>query len=248
MTRLDLPHRPDDCVASKTGQWVHLGQSILSAQAIGQVARAIRNRLHSRSDAVILRRDLRVPHRAPAATIPIRVRPIAPPDHALILEGASATLSGEERWLRIARRRLLDAGFGRCFVAVTDDDVPCYMQFLFAAADNRRIRDYFSGAFPWLQPDEALLESAYTPAAFRGRKIMPAAMSRIAEHAGDHGARSVITLVGTDNVPSLRGCAGAGFEPCALLEQRWRFLRCRTDLRPLAGSLPRQPPPRTLDH
>ena len=65
-------------------------------------------------------------------------------------------------------------------------------------------------------------ENAYTPPAYRGLGVMPAAMARIAERASDFGARKVMTFVATDNIASLKGCQRAGFHP-HLLHQRARF-------------------------
>ena len=64
-----------------------------------------------------------------------------------------------------------------------------------------------------------------TPQAYRGRHIMPAAMARIAEKATALGARRVITFVADDNVPSLKGCARAGFAPVSARHLRRRLFR-----------------------
>jgi hypothetical protein len=174
-----------------------------------------------------------VPFEAPRATIDISVRPIAERDLPKLLDASGAELSNEERWLLASRKRLVEAGFGTCFVAVTTQDEPCYTQWLFGQHDNDDLQSYFSGNFPLLAAGEALLESAFTPVAFRGKRIMPAAMARIAERAADLGARWVLTFVGVDNVPSLKGCAGAGFHPYARCTQEWRLFRCRTIVRPV---------------
>lgn len=197
------------------------------------VAAAI-HRFSSESAAIGLRRDLSIPIERPDAAIKISIRQITDRDIPLILDANAVGLSGEEKWLRTARRRLLDAQFGTCFVAVTADDYPCYMQWLFSHRDNGSIKSYFGGLFPELAEDEALLESAFTPESFRGKRIMPAAMARIAEKASDLNARSVITFVGVDNTPSLKGCARAGFQPYANVTQKWRLFRCRTVLRQLS--------------
>src|SRR3954453_17810774 len=140
---------------------------------------------------------------------------------------------GEERWDRASRKRLLEAGFGAPHVAVTDRDVPCYVQWLFGHKDNEFLAEYFHGAFPVLAVDEALLEGAFTPAAFRGKRIMSAAMASIAERGADLGARWVLTFVGTGNTASLKGCARAGFSTYTGLLQEWWAFRCRTSFRPL---------------
>jgi RimJ/RimL family protein N-acetyltransferase len=78
---------------------------------------------------------------------------------------------------------------------------------------NERIQSFFKGRFPLLEADEALLENAYTPPAYRGKGVMSSAMARIAELATDRGVRHVMTFIHQDNVPSLKGCAKAGFRP-----------------------------------
>jgi RimJ/RimL family protein N-acetyltransferase len=83
--------------------------------------------------------------------------------------------------------------------------------------------------FPALGHDEALLEGAYTPPQHRGLGIMSAAMAMIAERADELGARHVLTFVGEDNIPSLKGCRRAGFHPHMMhFRSQWGFgIRCR---------------------
>ena len=213
--------------------WLHLGRSALEAGMLPSAAKSVARRLRSNVEAVGLRRDLAVPFEAPRAAIPIEVRPLAERDIPHLLEPNVARLSAEERWDRASRKRLLEAGFGAPHVAVTDGDVPCYVQWLFGHKDNEFLGEYFHGAFPALAVDEALLEGAFTPAAFRGKRIMSAAMASIAERGTDLGARWVLTFVGTENTASLKGCARAGFSTYTGRLQEWRAFRCRTSFRPL---------------
>ena len=211
--------------------WLHLGRSALEAGMLPSAAKSVARRLRSNVEAVGLRRDLAVPFEAPRAAIPIR--PLAERDVPHLLEPNVAQLSAEERWDRASRKRLLEAGFGAPHVAVTDGDVPCYVQWLFGHKDNEFLAEYFHGAFPVLAVDEALLEGAFTPAAFRGKRIMSAAMASIAERGTGLGARWVLTFVGTGNTASLKGCARAGFSTYSRRLQEWRAFRCRTSFRPL---------------
>jgi len=208
--------------------WIRFGLTALNPEVLRRSWTALLNRLNSSWDAVGLRRDLAAPLDVPAAAIAIKVRPIEARDVAAILDVTDPKLSNEEKWQRVVRRHLLDASFGTCFVAVTENDKPCYMQWLFTSRDNDKIRNYFSGLFPELAGDEALLEGAFTPEAFRGKRIMQAAMAQIAEKGASLGARSVITFVGFDNIASLKGCARAGFFPYVRRSQIWRLFRCRT--------------------
>jgi RimJ/RimL family protein N-acetyltransferase len=101
------------------------------------------------------------------------------------------------------------------------------MQWLIPAADNGALQTYFGNLYPTLQPDEALLEGAYTPEAYRGQGIMSAAMARIAQQASEWGARWVITFVDERNEASLRGCLRAGFMPYNRRRERFRLFHRR---------------------
>jgi hypothetical protein len=166
-----------------------------------------------------LRRDLALPmEKKPAAKIPIAVRELRESDLSALLSTDDVRDNAEE-CLEIARRRaFVEKGIARCFVAVDKrTDTACYMQWLIAAADVEPIRQ--SGNFPSLQPDEALLENAFTPVRYRGLGIMSAAMSVIAERAAYVGARYVLTFVDDRNIASLKGCQRSGFHPHMMHDQ-----------------------------
>ena len=201
---------------------------IREPDTIKPVYGAARRRLRSDVEAYGLRRDLTAPHTQPAAKIEISVRPMEDRDVAAVLD-AAADLTPDEKWDRSMRRRLLEAGIGAPHVAVTADDEACYTQWLFTSRDNADIARHFGGIFPRLDDDTALLEGAFTPVAWRGKGVMSAAMSRIAEKAGPLGARYVITFVGTDNPASLKGCAKAGFFPYLRRTQHFRMGRQRVE-------------------
>jgi GNAT superfamily N-acetyltransferase len=195
--------------------------------------RASREHLHSESKAFGLRRDVSLPFPAPDATLPITVRPIRDGDVATLLEAGREEMSGEAQRERLIRLRMIEAKLPTCYVAVTEHDEPCYMQWLIGPSDNDQIQEIFGDRFPRLAPDEMLLEGAFTLEQWRGKKIMAAAMARIAEHAVDHGARWVITFVGSGNIPSLKGCKRAGFEPYVERTGTWRLFRHRSAFAPL---------------
>jgi hypothetical protein len=180
----------------------------------------------------MLRRDLALPFEGPRAAIDIDIRPIDARDVPKLLDTNATGLLPHEKWYRASRRRLLDAGFGRCYVAVTSDDQPCHMQWLFTSTDNERIQSYFGGTFPILAADETLLESGFTPGKFRRLGIMAAAVAKIAERAT---TRWIITFIGAANITSIKGCMGAGFTPYAGCTQRWRLLRCTLIFHPVDG-------------
>ena len=168
-----------------------------------------------------LRRDLAIPIAKPNAKIPISVRPLEHRDVSSLFFNGGAEHDLAERLEVAWRLAFIDKGARGGFVAIDGrSETPCYVQWLFGARDNDFIHKL--GGFPPLAADEALLENAYTPPAYRGLGIMSAAMALIAKRAADFGARYVLTFVGEDNIASLKGCQRAGFHP-HLLHHRTSF-------------------------
>jgi GNAT superfamily N-acetyltransferase len=192
---------------------------------------ALRARLWSDTRAVGLRRDVTVPFTPPPAKLAVDVTPLRPDDDLAFLTGSTA--AADAYW-HLNQLRLLEVGLPTCWVARAADEKVCYMQWLIRAVDSDRVRELYGPLFPRLAPDEALLEGAFTPAAFRGQGIMAHAMARIAERARDLGARWVITFVEETNAASLKGCQRAGFAPYTGRRESLRWLRRRVTFSPLS--------------
>ena len=203
----------------------------------GEALRSLRVRARSQSLSYGLRRDLNVPFAAPPAKIDLDVRPLTPHDDLSFLEPEPG-LPSEVASARLGQRRLVEARVPTCWVAIARNGKPAYMQWLIGSQDNQRIRAQWDNLFPVLGPDEALLEGAYTPEAYRGQGIMPYAMARIAEEAKHLGARYVITFVADHNVPSLKGCKKAGFSPYVERRLSWWFFRRSVTYTPLPAGTP----------
>lgn len=193
----------------------------------------IRTRLYFRREAIGLRRDVSVPHAAPAAKIPVTVRPLRPDDDLAFIADVPG-LTEQESQERAYQRLLLDANIATCWIAFDAEGTACYMQWLVAAQDNARIQEWWLGLMPELKPDEALLEGAYTAASHRGKGIMAHVMAVIAEHAPEIGARYVMTFVSKDNIASLKGCDRAGFKPHLDRRDGWTLFRRQVRFRPYA--------------
>lgn len=188
-----------------------------------------------------LLRDLAQNFAAPSAKIPIAVRPLDERDLPALFGHCGAATDLAERLEVAWRHSFVEKGAPGGFVAIDErSKTPCYVQWLFSMRDNDFIKKL--GGFPPLAADEALLENAYTPPAFRGLGVMAAAMARIAERGSDFGAHKVVTFVASDNVASLKGCQRAGFHPY-LLHHRSRLgfgLVTRDEFETLAESDPRR--------
>ena len=188
--------------------------------------RSVIDRMYSDSTSLGMRRDLTVPFTGPAAKIPITVRPLAETDDLSSLEHTPGLPADEAFW-RLAQRRLLQSGLRTCYVAIAPEGKPCYMQWVIPPAENDRVRAFFGNLYPVLAPGEALLEGAYTPDSYRGKGIMGAAMSEVAERAADFGARWVITFVDEHNPASIKGCVRAGFAPYLKRNESFRLFHRR---------------------
>jgi len=197
------------------------------------VANEFRRRLWSEWTHYGLARDLEEPFRAPDAKIPLEIRTLRDSDLPRLLGMNADYVSDRGPYVRMHRLNFVGKSIGTCYVAVTEGDEPCYMQWLMGAHENDAIQRYFKGIFPILAPDEALLEYAFTREDYQGKGVMPAAMARIAEKAESRGGRRVITFVDHHNVPALKGCQRAGFSPYLLRLDRWRLFRRRVSFRQL---------------
>lgn len=195
---------------------------------------AVRNRVNYDNHSFGLRRDLTVDFAAPEPRIPLEVRPLEDRDIVRIVDPAASGLSDEERAERRPRMAMLNAGFETAYVAATEADEPAYIQWLIGPSQNELLASHFHGIFPPLARDEALLEGAFTPEAYRGKRAMPYAMACVAERGTALGARYVFTFVAQDNGASLAGCTRAGFAPYLTRHESWRAFHRRLEF----GELP----------
>jgi GNAT superfamily N-acetyltransferase len=196
---------------------------------------AIRYRIYSDSTSLGLRRDLSQPFVNPTAKIPISVRPLAATDDLSALDPEPG-LPADEALSRLGQRRLVGSGLRVCYVAIAQDGKPCYMQWAIPATENHRVRAVFGNLYPVLGSDEALLEGAYTPTAYRGKGIMSAAMAQVAERAADFGARWVITFVDERNPASVKGSVRAGFAPYLKRHEKFRLFYRQIEFEPIEAT------------
>jgi hypothetical protein len=111
------------------------------------------------------------------------------------------------------RQRLCAAAVQTLYVAVDDAGMAIYAQWLVRRDEQEALHQATDGLFPQLGEGEALVEGAYTFVNFRRLGVMADGMRQLLVSARDAGDRCVFTYVAMDNIPSLRGCANAGFVP-----------------------------------
>jgi len=190
-------------------------------------------RLRSESLSLGLRRDMKVSFQAPEANIKLQIRLLKDGDLDELL--VSNSQNPVDPRLIARQCSLAEAEISHCYVAVTPEDKPCYMQWLIS--DNEIIERNFKGLFPLLKKYEALLEGAYCNPAYRGMGIMPAAMAQIAEKSDSTKIRWINTFVDVTNIPSLKGCRRAGFEPCIMRKDRWFFFYRMISFHPVSEEI-----------
>lgn len=111
----------------------------------------------------------------------------------------------------LLRRGLCDSGVQELYVAYHDGQ-PAYAQWLIRADDQDRLHEHSPGRYDSLEPDEVLLEGAFTFAAFRRMGVMADGMAQLLRIAKGEGASSAITYVAIDNLPSLHASSNVGFD------------------------------------
>lgn len=131
---------------------------------------------------------------------------------------------GEDAVQLLLRVRLCGAGLGGLHVADGPEGDPAYAQWLVSADEQEALHAHGAGRYPHLRRDEGLVEGAYTFLRHRRLGAMADGMGQLLRLGRAAGLSSVITYVADDNVPSLRGCARAGFALDHVRDTERRFV------------------------
>ena len=204
------------------------GFGLLRAGEWRLVLNGLRHLLYSDFYTYELCRDVTVPMDVPKPAIVRTIRPIERSDvHAFTeIDPTREQIGGI--W-----RRMLASDIQTCYVAVTKEGAPCYMQYLILPSENDKVQGVLEGTLPRLAEDEALLEASLTLEEYRGQGIMPFVMDDLAQKARKEGARWLLTFVSIRNVPALKGCRRSGFVPNMLVHRRFRLFKRRITYTPL---------------
>jgi hypothetical protein len=203
-----------------------------------EILRKIQFRIYSDTHSIGLLRDLTQALPPPDAQILLTVRPIQQSDIPIIFDFKRSGLSNKDKLDMVNRFEHIHANIPTCYVAVTRDNTPVFMEWLMGHTENETIQAYFNGVFPWLSPDEMLLENALTAKEFRGKGIMAAAVARICDQAKLLGARRVITFIEQNNIASLKASRRAGFIPYSMRHEKWFLFRRSLTITELPSGVP----------
>jgi GNAT superfamily N-acetyltransferase len=189
------------------------------------LAREIIRRFHSDNTFYVFRRDLSTGLVEYVADIPLSLRPVTPADIRTLLDLRSPPLNSNEVMERLRLSRLIKSDIQTCYVAVTQDNVPCHMGWLIQASDNDKLEGLFGGGIPPLADDEVLFEGGFTLEKYRRKGVQRWVVSKFLEKATELGARWVLSFVRSSNTPSLRTNQRTGFVTYLRRDDKWRFFR-----------------------
>jgi hypothetical protein len=193
-----------------------IGTTFLKGDDPRKLIRRLGMLVYSTTESYLLRRDLTIPLTPrPQAKIAINVRPLEAGDIPQILAERPEGLP----------LGVLQSMLPQGYVAVTENNEVCYIQWLLAPSCKERLQDFMFRDLHGFDDESVVLEFAYTFKRFRGLGIMAPAMAFIAEQA--RGAHWAVTNVDRSNTPSLRGCRNAGFFPHLLWRRSWRLFRLK---------------------
>ena len=122
---------------------------------------------------------------------------------------------------------LVEENIKNLYVATTQDDLPCFRLWLMDSSQNEKIKRFFTGNFPTLNSNEALIESAFTLPAYRGKRIMPEVTTRLLKKETSIGIQYAICFININNTPSLRAYKRCGFKPYTLRQEKWFLFKKR---------------------
>jgi GNAT superfamily N-acetyltransferase len=140
-------------------------------------------------------------------------------------------------WMDNFNNGIVERDIPSCYVALTEDNEPCFRQWLIAAKYNDAIIDFWGHSYPYLKEDESLIENAFTIPKYRGFGIMPYVMDKVAQKAREYGARYVICFTPAENKNSLRANHYAGFRPYILRTEKWFLFRKKIEFSEIPAEL-----------
>jgi hypothetical protein len=223
------------------GHWQRKTRDLFTLLRMGHrgiAVNAVRRRLYS-DDLVSygVRRDLGSPFAVPPAKVPLTLRRLQPDDDLSVLS-ISADSAPRTAYDNLSQRRMLDSGIP-FWVGSDPEGEPAFLQAMLTEEDNETVRAYFGDLFPWIGPDEALLEGAFTAPRYRsGHGVGAHVTVRLAEKAKEMNKRWLITFVQADNIAALKLARKTGFLPYSVRRESWRMMKRRVRFTPLPQGTP----------
>jgi len=218
-----------------------LGQAYdrLRAGDIRHLLHLVRNRIHSDTLRVGIRKQLTDADEARSATAdnPVRIASMADIE-AVLDPGRGGATDPNELWQRRFRRHVAETvGPGRCYVADCGDLGPSFMQFLFFPEDNDLVQAKFPDIGPPVQPGEAMVEYLYVAPDARSLPFVINCLVHVAAEARRRDATSIITYAPIGNKAALLSTRLAGYQPFAIRRLKYRLFRRHVSYEPYTENM-----------
>lgn len=200
----------------------------LTLQGDSALVRADARRwLHSDTESLGYRRDYATPVvNPPEPVLDLHVEPL---DAALAEALFNVPdLDAQNRLYLDRRKAMWEMGFRGGYVAVDPDRRPAFLQFFIPHEQADLAKRHWGDLFPPFGPDTLLVEGAWVPPDFRGKRAMAHGMYLISEAAKQNSpaeVRFAETYVDVGNRGAKLGCVQAGFSVFKRRVESWRLGR-----------------------
>ena len=211
-------------------------KSLIRNGHLGLICREIRRRIYSNGYFLLLYREITLPSQIPTPKIHVTLRPIKPEDIPRLLDLNQKGMKDEDVQERIRLLRILKSGIRECYVAETDEGIPCHISWWINSSQNPVMKEFYGGGILPLAADEVLVEGAFTLEAFQRLGIQKWRRLKFFEKSLAIGAKRVINYVRYDNRPSLKSCMTAGYKLFMIRKDKWRIFRRSFIFKPVPES------------
>jgi hypothetical protein len=200
----------------------------LTRQGEGGILRAEARRwLHSDTESLGYRRDYQSPvEDPPEPVLDLKVEPL---DASLAKALFEVPGLDSQNQLYLDRRKTMwEMGFSGGYVAVDPGGRPAYLQFFIPHEQADLAHRHWGDLFPPYGSDTLLVEGAWVPPDFRGKRVMAHGMYLISEAAKQDSpdeVRFAETYVDIGNRGAKLGCVQSGFSVFKRRTESWRFGR-----------------------
>jgi len=204
-------------IPKKIKNKVKMFASMLKSGKLKDVFAIIKKRTYSNIYFFMVKQDIHLIDfdNIPKARIDVTIRPYEDSDHKHFQN------------LDLADK-LLEAKIPTCYVAVTNEGIPCYRVWLFEPSQNNKTKAFFGYNYPKLKKDEFILEMVYTVKEFRKSYLMVTVNYMLFKKAKELGYKWAVGCISINNKPSLKGANRLGAHPYKLQITKWRFFTRKT--------------------
>jgi hypothetical protein len=200
-------------------------KSLILNGYFGLIFREFRRRLYSDRYFLLLFREISLPDNIPEPEIHVTLRPMKPEDIQKLINIDQKGMKEEDILERIRLLKILNSGIQECYVAETDQGVPCHISWWINSSQNPIIKKLFRGRILPLAADEVLIEGSFTLEAYQRLGIHKWRRFQFFEKSLSAGATRVINYVRHDNLPSLKSCRSAAYKLFMIRKDQWRIFR-----------------------